>query len=96
MAARVFVPPAVLEQIEEAGAYVAEDSLPDALKLMDRLLERCHSLDLFPERGVPYRDRFRRVFEGSYQIIYRVEAGEDETIVVIVAVHHTSRREPGL
>ena len=90
MAVRVVVPPAVQADIEAAGAYIAEQgNLQAALELVDKLQAKCASLSLLPERGAPYRERYRRVFEGRYQIIYRLE--DRETVVV---VHHMSRAAP--
>ena len=92
MAARVYLPPAVVAQIENAADYVAKDN-PDSVRaLLERLYNRCLSLEHFPHRGAPYGDHYRRIIEGRYQIIYRIEESDADTTVVILAVHHTSRR----
>lgn len=94
MVANVVIPDDVEAQIREIGDYIAQDNPPAALAMVRGLRARCQSLDLFPERGAPYGERYRRLFEGPYQIIYRVEDAAEAATVIIVAVHHMSRQEP--
>lgn len=91
MANRVIIPLHVSDQIEDIGAYIATDNFSAAIESIKRLYTRCQSLETFPLRGALYASRYRRILEGSYQIIYRIEESDDDTKVIIVAVRHQSQ-----
>ena len=94
--AEVIIPPAVDQELEAIGDYIAEMNRPAALKLVRAIRARCESLSFMPQRGVPYGPDHRRVFEGPYQIIYRIEIDDvGQQTVVIMTVHHMSRQAPG-
>jgi len=58
---------------------------------MQRLLERCLSLETVPYRGRIYKDGHRVLVEGSYLIFYRVEEDGEDLISIIIAVIHGAR-----
>lgn len=89
MAHEVLIPPAVAAEIEAIGDFIARDNPTAARGLMQRLYERCLSLDQFPERGRPYGVTYRALNEGRYVIVYRVETNPRR--VVVVAILHASR-----
>lgn len=70
--------------LEEIVDYVAiHDSAEKALRLLDRLEEKCDSLSTHPNRGhVPPELRkigvseYREIYFKPYRIIYRVEKRE--------------------
>jgi plasmid stabilization system protein ParE len=90
--ATVHLPNAVIAEIEGLGEEIAKDNPPAAFDLMNRIYERCSSLDEHPARGVLYRKKYRRVFVDPYQIIYKID-GDD---VYILTIRHMSRMEPRL
>lgn len=90
--ATVHLPNSVIAEIEELGEEIAKDNPSAAFNLMNRIYERCASLDAHPARGVLYREQYRRVFVDPYQIIYKID-GDD---VYILTVRHMSRTEPRL
>jgi len=93
---KVRLPNSVEVEIETIGTYIAEHDSVAAVRVMQSLYQRCISLETMPYRGSEFRDDYRRIFEGTYQILYRVEEIDNETIVYIVTVHHMSRRDPDL
>ena len=93
MVAEVIISPAVEHELEVIGDYIAQSNEAAALKLVRAIRARCDSLKLMPERGTLYGPNHRRLIEGPYQIIYRIEISDKaEATVVIVAVHHSRRR----
>ena len=93
MVAEVIISPAVERELEAIGDYIAQSNQPAALKLVLAIRARCDSLTLMPERGALYGLNHRRLIEGPYQIIYRIEISDEaEATVIIVAVHHSRRR----
>ena len=91
MPVRVLIPPSVEAEIEAIGDYIAQDNPTAAMRFMEKLYQRCQSLDRFPHRGRPYGDRYRAISEGNYVIIYRTEEADGETRVIIVAAIHGAR-----
>ena len=91
MPVRVVLPPAVEDEIEAIGDYIAQDNPAAAKRLMEKLHLRCKSLEHSPHRGKPYGDRYRGIREGSYVIIYRTEEADSETLAIIVTVIHGAR-----
>lgn len=96
MPAKVVVPTAVEAEIAAIGDYVAEDNTGAAVALMERLRDRCFSLETFPNRGAPYGEHHRMLVEGEYLIFYRVSEAEDAVTVIIVAIVHGARDVPSL
>jgi len=43
MPVRVIIPPAVEDDIEAIGDYIAQDNPPAALRFMEKLYRRCHT-----------------------------------------------------
>ena len=91
MPGRVIIPPAVEDDIEAIGDYIAQDNPAAAMRFMEKLYRRCQSLEQFPHRGRPYGDRYRAISEGNYVIIYQIEDADNETRVIIVAAIHGAR-----
>lgn len=79
------------DDLDEAIAYVAEDSPRNAVDLLGRLLQAADSLDELSERGriVPERGdvRIREVLEKPFRLLYYVGDAE----IVILAVLHERR-----
>jgi plasmid stabilization system protein ParE len=90
--ATVHLPNSVIAEIEELGEEIAKKNPPAAFDLMDRIHERCASLDEHPARGALYREHYRRVFVDPYQIIYKVDGND----VYVLTVRHMSRMGPRL
>ncbi|QQS36071.1 MAG: type II toxin-antitoxin system RelE/ParE family toxin [Ignavibacteriales bacterium] len=71
--------PLAAERLDRVYEFIAEDNLPAAKKMVDRIIKRIDTLSKNPERGrkVPEtnREEIREVFEGEYRIIYRMESG---------------------
>lgn len=78
-------------ELDEAAEYVAQDSLQNAVRLVERLLEAADSLVEFSERGriVPELGdpSVRQVQVDPYRLIYSVA----ESDVVILGVLHQRR-----
>jgi addiction module RelE/StbE family toxin len=91
MPVKVIIPPAVEDDIEAIGDYIAQDNPAAAMRLIEKLYQRCQSLEHSPHRGKPYGDRYRGIREGNYVIIYRTEEADSETLVIIVTVIHGAR-----
>ena len=68
------------------GDWIARDNPQAARAMTERLYRRCQSLDLFPERGRPYGNRYRAVDERPNVIIYRIDQTPAHGHVIIVAV----------
>ena len=70
-------------------AYIAADSIENALSILDRLQERAESLTTAAERGRPVPElrsigvhQYRELVERPWRIIYRVEP--DSVMVLAV------------
>ncbi len=74
--------------------FVAGDDSAAAARLSERLFARAEALSSLPFRGRPVPEApgrsLRELIEGSYRIIYRVDAGT----VQIVTVFEGHRRFP--
>lgn len=81
-----------LEDLRAIHDYVAQDSAMYAERLIDRIIERVDVLETHPRIGrvVPEfnLDNIRELVEGSYRIIYRIEA---EDRIGIARIHHSAR-----
>lgn len=97
MVAKVIIPQDVDDELRNIGDQIeAEAGSATALNFVNKLSERCLSLDHFPNRGSQYQGQYRRLIEEPYQIIYRVHEVGEETTVYIVTVRHMSRNTPKL
>jgi len=74
--------------LDEAAAYIAEDSLRNASRLVSRLLDAAESLAHLPERGrtVPERNdpQVRELLVNPYRLIYW---SDDEAAVILGVLH---------
>ena len=79
------------DALDEAIAYIAQNSPTTARNVLTEILEKVGTLDRFSERGriVPELEDpvVREVFAYSYRLIYRVSATE----VQVLAVVHQAR-----
>jgi plasmid stabilization system protein ParE len=81
------------KNLDDIFNYIAEDSIPAAIKVKKELVKLAHSLNDFPEKfsveeflaGEP--ENFRSVSKWSYKIIYEVT----EDCIIIVDLFHTSQ-----
>jgi toxin ParE1/3/4 len=76
----------------EIHDYIAQDSRPRALAMVERILDRAEGLLIAPHRGVRLQafvdDEVRELIERSYRVIYRVSA----TSIEILTVRHYRQR----
>ena len=79
------------ETLDEAAAYVAEDSSEAALNLVERALDGAESLSTFSERGrlVPEFDdpTLREIIVYRYRLVYEVAPSQ----VTVLAFIHGAR-----
>jgi toxin ParE1/3/4 len=79
-------------RLAELHDYIAQDSKPRALAMVERILDRTDALLVAPPSGVRLRsfidDDVRELFERPYRIIYRVSA----TGIEILTVKHYRQR----
>lgn len=96
MAAKIVISSDALKHIQEIGDYIEteEGSSDRSLQVVQALYARCKSLSELPNRGAPYKTDYRRIFEGRYQIIYRVSGYGLDRVVLILVVHDMRRVEP--
>ena len=98
MAAKIVISSDALSHIQNIGDYIeTEEGSPErSLQVVRALRARCESLEILPERGARFKSEYRRVFEGRYQIIYRVLGKGGDLVVLILVVHDMRRPEPEL
>lgn len=88
MAVKVEFTPDAEADLEAIGDYISQENPTAAVRLLERLRDRCLALDVLPERGRRYDDRFQVLIEGTYLIFYRLEKdGLDTTVVISIIVH---------
>jgi plasmid stabilization system protein ParE len=79
-------------RLAELHDYIAQDSKPRALAMVDRILDRAEMLVVAPRSGVRLKsfvdDEVRELLERPYRIIYRVSA----TSIEILTVKHYRQR----
>jgi len=79
---------AARQQLDDALAYVAEDSPSAAAGLLERLLQASASLEILAERGriVPEKpdDSLRELLVHPFRLVYQVRHRE----VIVLAVLH--------
>jgi plasmid stabilization system protein ParE len=76
--------------------FIARDSAPYALRMMERFDQAVDSLTTFPEAGALVvewdRQDLREVYVASYRVIYQYTADAD--LVEILAIFHSARQLP--
>ncbi len=81
------------EHLREAIAYIRKESLPEAKKVKQAILETVKSLPDNPEIYEP--DRFKEDNQGYYRAVtvysYRIAYKITEKYILILRVRHTSR-----
>lgn len=95
--AKVIIPQEIADELRHIGDGIeAEAGRATAFSFVQKIRERCQSLDSLPTRGARYQEDYRRLFEPPYQIIYRIEGSGDGAVVYIVTVRHMARQSPEL
>ncbi len=73
-------------RLAEIHDYIAQDSKPRALAMVERILDRAEVLVLAPRSGARLQafvdDEVRELLERPYRIIYRVSANSIEILTV--------------
>jgi len=73
--------------LDEAIAYIAQDSLPAAKRLLENVLDTAESLSVLSERGriIPEMDQpnIRELFVGRYRLMYEVFDAKVEILAFI-------------
>jgi toxin ParE1/3/4 len=85
--------PAALDDLDQAGRFIAEDSPADAVRVSERVLEAAEALVMLPTLGRAGRVRTTRelVISGTpFILVYRVRLDE----IQILRVLHHARRWP--
>ena len=79
-----------LEDIESIAAYIEKDSPIYAKSVVSKFFEKAELLSDFSEMGriVPEinQENIRELFIYSYRMIYKIEAG-NKNIVIIAVIH---------
>jgi toxin ParE1/3/4 len=74
-------------QLDAVYSYIAQNSVPYALRTIDKITNRSKQIAAFPLSGrkVPEfdLDQIREVFSGSYRIIYYIKPEQIDVIAVI-------------
>ncbi|MDR0663754.1 MAG: type II toxin-antitoxin system RelE/ParE family toxin [Spirochaetaceae bacterium] len=78
------------DDLDDIISYIANDNVPIALKILDKLQKAINSLKQFPERGrrVPELldkniKEYRELIEAPWRIIYKIENNDVNIITVI-------------
>ena len=85
--------------LDAIHAYIAQDSVEYALRMVDRLTRRSQQIAEFPLSGrrVPEydMDQIREVIEGAYRIIYHIKPGQIDVLAVVHSAMNvlSSRKE---
>ncbi len=79
-------------RLAELHDYIAQDSKPRALAMVERILDRAEMLVVAPRSEVRLKsfadDEVRELLERPYRIIYRVSA---TSIEILTVKHHRQR-----
>lgn len=77
--------PHALERIEEISDFIAEDSLTQARKFIDKLIKSVERLQKYPLSGqvTPENPVFRQIVVNGYRLIYRPTDKEIQVITVV-------------
>jgi len=85
------------DHLRAIHAYIAKNSPPYALRVVDRLTRRSQQIAQFPlsgrevaEFGVP---QIRQIVEGSFRIIYYIKADQIDVLAVIHGAQQIPPRE---
>lgn len=88
---KVFLTRQAALDIQEITEYIARDSIENALRFADELLEVCRSIPDFPERGrvVPEvgHPQIREIIHKNYRLVYTVRKGK----IFILQVFNAAR-----
>jgi len=76
--------------LDEIVSYIANDSVENALRILDRLQNKVNSLNKMPERGryVPelldknIRD-YKELIENPWRIIYKIDERKVDVLTII-------------
>jgi addiction module RelE/StbE family toxin len=73
--------------LDAIHAYIAQDSIDYAKRVVDRLTRRSEQIAEFPFSGRRVReydiDQIREVIEGPYRIIYHIKPDQIDVLAVI-------------
>ena len=90
--AEIIWTPYALDDLQSIHDYIAQDSQKYATRFIDKLVKRVDILAYHPKAGkiVPEfeNEKIRKLLEGSYRIIYRINSIYE---IGIVRVHHSAR-----
>ena len=84
-----------LKDLELISDYYLEISIKASEKIISGILGRTRQLETFPESGRKYESpqktklTYRRLVEGNYLIVYRIEKN-----IIYIATVFDSRQEP--
>ena len=85
-----------IEDLRSIHTYISQDSKIYADRFIDKIVARVEQLETHPQSGriVPefQIDSLRELIEGSYRIIYEINAAS----IGVVRVHHSARQLKGL
>jgi len=74
---KIFWSPLAVERLENIYDFIAKDNISAAQNLIENIFNKVETLSKNAERGrkIPETDRedIRKLFEGEYRIIYRIE-----------------------
>lgn len=88
---KVFLTRQAALDIQEITEYIARDSIENALRFADELLEVCRSIPDFPERGrvIPEvgHSQIREIIHKNYRLVYTVRKGK----IFILQVFNAAR-----
>lgn len=89
---------ASLQDLDEIFDYVAQDSIENALKLIDRIEKAANQLDTFPSRA-RIRQSTQEGTDGVWKIVVRpylifYSVSEELKKVQILRIRHGARRYP--
>lgn len=72
--------------------YISKDSLNNAIRFSNKILDRTDILINFPKSGriIPEfaSESLRELIEGQYRIIYQIE----DSLISIIRIHHSSQQ----
>ena len=87
--------PLAVERLKDIYEYIALGNISAAQKMVNNILKKVETLSKNPKRGrkVPEanREEIRKVFEGEYRIIYRVESKK----IFILTIRNFKQLLPG-
>ena len=88
---RFFLTKQAALDLQEITEYIARDSIDNAIRFVDELLEICRSIPDFPERGriVPEvgQSQIREIIHKNYRLVYVVRKDK----VFILQVFNAAR-----